>query len=66
MTKKNKVTIEESTTSLPQEDLVLHTDVVEKVDPIADKVRNFRLQGFDDNRIAALLRINVRTIKEIK
>jgi hypothetical protein len=57
MAKKNKITIEESISSLPVEDLTLYTDVVKKVDPIAEKVISFRNKGFDNNRIAALLGI---------
>lgn len=32
----------------------------------AEKVRTFRLQGYDDNRIAAILMINVNKVKAIK
>lgn len=32
----------------------------------AGKVRDFRSKGFDDNRIAAMLMINVNKVKEIK
>jgi hypothetical protein len=32
----------------------------------AEKVRTFRSQGYDDNRIAAMLMINVNKVKAIK
>lgn len=35
-------------------------------DHFAEKVRNFRSQGYDDNRIAAILMINVNKVKAIK
>lgn len=36
------------------------------VDPLVEKVRHLRSQGYDDNRIAALLSIQVGQVKEIK
>lgn len=65
MTKKNKITIEESTSSLPVEDLILYTDIVEQEDPIIGKVKAFRDKGFDNNRIASLLGIHKSVVDGI-
>ena len=40
--------------------------VVEKKDPIVEKVLDFRGKGYDDNRIAAMLMISKESVQNIK
>ena len=45
---------------------IISTPTPERIDPWADAVRDLRSKGFDDNRIAAMLMINVNKVKDIK
>ena len=65
MAKKTKVTIEETTSSLPVEDLTTYTEVIKTKDPLAEKVIALKNKGFDNNRIAATLMVNRHTIDSI-
>jgi len=65
MAKKNKVTIEETTSSLPVEDLTTYTEVIKTKDPIAEKVIALKNKGFDNNRIAATLMVNRHIVDSI-
>lgn len=66
MAKKNKITIEESTSDLPVENLTTYMDIEERQDQLADKVRHLRSLGFDDNRIAAMLMTHKQVIEQIQ
>lgn len=66
MAKRNKVTIEESVTDLPQENLTIYTEVEKKEDPMAEKVRNLKAKGYNDNQIAAMLMIQKHIVENIK
>jgi len=65
---KKKIEINEpiQTPSLT-EDKPIETPTVNVVkDPLADKVKALRDKGFDDNRIAATLMIQVSTLNDYK
>lgn len=62
MAKKNKVSIEESRSFEPVEDLKIN----QEVNPHRAKVLHFRGIGFDNNRIAALLGIQKSAVDGIK
>ena len=65
MAKKTKVSIEETTSSLPVENLTTYTEVIKTKDPLAEKVIALKNKGFTNNQIAANLLINRHMVDSI-
>lgn len=61
---KKKIEIEKP--FLPEDKSTDTTTVKVVKDPLADKIKSLRDKGFDDNKIAATLMIQVSTLNDYK
>ena len=66
--RQSKITIGSYETDFVSNEEKIVKDIITKhvEDHFADKVRDLRSKGFDNNRIAAMLMINLNKVKEIK
>ena len=70
MSKKNKISIEETISMEKVEHMTLNTDILStpepSIDPLRYSVLHFRAKGFDNNRIAALLGVHKSVVDGIE